>query len=102
MQTGYFALRQSLRLGSGDQQNIINAEVKKLSSADTETKLATLGSKMKTLGRTYAQSEQFFPLEFLVKTLETYSVRWNGPPGKFQLFLCSLKCISINVFMLNC
>ncbi|KZS02145.1 Nuclear pore complex protein Nup155 [Daphnia magna] len=62
-------------------QNIINAEVKKLSSADTETKLATLGSKMKTLGRTYAQSEQFFPLEFLVKTLETYSVRWNGPPG---------------------
>ncbi|KAI9555074.1 hypothetical protein GHT06_017589 [Daphnia sinensis] len=62
-------------------QNIINAEVKKLGNADTETKLAALSSKMKTLGRTYAQSEQFFPLDFLVKTLETYSVRWNGPPG---------------------
>ena len=67
-------------------QNVINAEVKKLANADTETKLATLGSKMKTLGRTYASSEQFFFLEFLVKTLETLSIKWNGSPGKFHLF----------------
>lgn len=61
--------------------SIINAEVKKLSNVDSETKLATLGGKMKTLGRSYAQSEQFFPLEILVKTLETHSIRWNGSPG---------------------
>ena len=62
-------------------QSIVNCEVKKLSNADPESKLSTLGSKMKTLGRLYAQSEQFFPLEFLVKTLETLSIRWDGPPG---------------------
>ena len=66
--------------------NVINAEVKKLANADAETKLATLGSKMKTLGRTYALSEQFFSLEFLVKTLETLSIKWNGSPGKCHLF----------------
>ena len=67
-------------------QNVINAEVKKLANADAETKLAILGSKMKTLGRTYALSEQFFSLEFLVKTWETLSIKWNGAPGKCHLF----------------
>jgi nuclear pore complex protein Nup155 len=63
-------------------QNVINAEVKEPGNADAETKLATLGSKMKTMGRTYAQSEQFFPLEFLVKTLETFSIRWDETSGE--------------------
>lgn len=61
--------------------NVINSELKKLDRANSETKLAAIGSKMKTLGRSYASSEQFFPLEFIVKTLETYSIRWNGDPG---------------------
>jgi nuclear pore complex protein Nup155 len=59
-------------------QNVINAKVKKLGNADAEKKLATLASKMKTLGRIYAQSEQFFPLKFLVKTLETDGFRSAG------------------------
>lgn len=62
--------------------NIISNEVKKLSSVgDSEAKMATLGNKMKTFARTYGQSEQFFPLELIVKTLEVQSVKWNGPPG---------------------
>ncbi len=61
--------------------NVINAELKKLDRSDSETKLASIGSKMKTLGRAYASSEQFFPLEFIVKTLETHSIRWNGDAG---------------------
>jgi nuclear pore complex protein Nup155 len=63
-------------------QNVINAEVKKLGNADAETKLATLGSKMKTLGRTYAQSEQFFPLDFV-------SRRWKR-------FRCAKTDLQVN------
>jgi nuclear pore complex protein Nup155 len=81
-------------------QNIINVEVKKLGNADSETKLATLGKKMTRLSRTY-RSYRVFPLHFLVKILETLSIRWNGSPGNsfygnvfvgsFKLFEFSIK-----------
>lgn len=61
--------------------NIIQSELNKLSHADSETKLASLGSKIRTLARGYAASDQFFPLDFLIKTLEIYSIQWNGHPG---------------------
>ena len=61
--------------------NIINDELKKLNSADTDTKIATLSNKIRALGRLYASSEQFFPLDFLIKTLESYSVKWDGNPS---------------------
>ena len=69
--------------------NVINAELKKLDRADTETKLSAVGSKMKTLAKNYASSEQFFPLEFVIKTLETYSIRWKGDPGWVTSILLS-------------
>lgn len=69
--------------------NVINSELKKLDRADPQTKLAAIGSKMTTLARAYASSEQFFPLEFVVKTLETYSIRWSGDPGWVTSILLS-------------
>ena len=38
-----------------------NCELKKLRNVDPESKLSTLGSKLKTLDRLFTQSEQFFP-----------------------------------------
>ena len=61
--------------------DIILSELKKLGRADSETKLMSLGNKIRTLARSYAASDQLFPLDFLIKTLEIYSIQWNAHPG---------------------
>ena len=57
------------RTDQQDQQDLVtsvwqcnaNCELKKLRNVDPESKLSTLGSKLKTLDRLFTQSEQFFP-----------------------------------------
>ena len=56
------------RTDQQDQQDLVtsvwqcnaNCELKKLRNVDPESKLSTLGSKMKTLDRLFTQSKQFF------------------------------------------
>ena len=62
--------------------NIINSELKKVAgSLDANTKIASVSNKIRHLGKLYATSEQFFPLDLIIKTLESHSVQWDGTPG---------------------
>ncbi len=53
-------------------QHIVDAEVRRLpAQADAAARMASLSAKIRTLGRLYANtSDQFFPLDLLVRTLE--------------------------------
>jgi len=61
--------------------NIITCELDRLPESSNNTKILSLSQKMETLGRMYAGSTKYFPVEFLVKILEVTSCRLGGDPG---------------------
>jgi hypothetical protein len=85
-------------------QNVINVEVKKLGNADAETKLASLGSKMKTLGRTCAESEQFFPWNFSSRRWKRFRSAGTelqvNDVWKFELLIVLLIYLTFRLFIL--
>ncbi|XP_040579145.2 nuclear pore complex protein Nup155 isoform X2 [Lepeophtheirus salmonis] len=59
-------------------EHIINAETRNEGGGPinpylAKTKIAGLSTKIKTLGRIYASSQKYFPLEYIIKKLESYS-----------------------------
>jgi len=52
-----------------------------VSIASTESRLGALATKVESLGRLYASSGRYFPLEMLVRHLEVISCREGGDPG---------------------
>ncbi|KAK2704769.1 hypothetical protein QYM36_016979, partial [Artemia franciscana] len=56
---------------------IFDKEIAKVGNAESSTKMAVLGAALKRLARQYASSEQYFPLEHVIKTLELYAVKFQ-------------------------
>lgn len=52
-----------------------------VSSTNKESRLAALATKVESLGRLYASSGRYFPLEMLVRHLEVISCREGGDPA---------------------
>jgi len=60
---------------------ILDQQVAALASASSQTRLAALANKVETLGRLYAASGRYFPLEMLVRQLEVISCKEGGDPA---------------------
>jgi len=61
--------------------NIIEQQVTVTASASSQTRLAALGQKLESLGRLYASSGRYFPLEMIVRQLEVISCKESGDPA---------------------
>jgi len=61
--------------------NIIDQQMASTQSSSSQTRLAALGQKLESLGRLYANSGRYFPLEMLVRQLEIISCKEGGDPS---------------------
>lgn len=59
--------------------NVLDLEISKVQqNVQAQTKISVLSSKLKSLGKLYASSQKYFPMEFIVKKLELFSLQING------------------------
>ena len=57
--------------------HVLEQEISKVSNSGP-SQIVMLSSKLKQLGKMYASSQKYFPMEFIIKSLELHSLSING------------------------
>jgi len=74
----------------------MGTELDRLADSSNVTKITSLSHKMKSLGRMYASSSKYFPIEFLVKNLEVISCRL-GAVGDIGWVVTCLQGVGVDL-----